>query len=149
MGSRSRHFMHYRKAEPKGADRALVQAATGIGKTYLAAFDSRNYRRVLFVSHRKEILKQAAQSFHNIRPEASIGFFMGDQKDTEADLIFASVESLGKAAYLNEKYFPPDAFSYLCVDERGIIGQNPKNPVCKAFCISFFPTDCMKSIFAT
>ena len=39
------------------ARRALVQAATGVGKTYLAAFDSKNYERVLFVAHREEILK--------------------------------------------------------------------------------------------
>lgn len=47
----------------EGARRALVQAATGVGKTYLAAFDSKNYERVLFVAHREEILKQAAESF--------------------------------------------------------------------------------------
>lgn len=35
----------------------------GVGKTYLAAFDSKNYERVLFVAHREEILKQAAESF--------------------------------------------------------------------------------------
>ena len=42
----------------EGARRALVQAATGVGKTYLAAFDSKNYERVLFVAHREEILKR-------------------------------------------------------------------------------------------
>lgn len=47
----------------EGARRALVQAATGVGKTYLAAFDSKKYDRVLFVAHREEILKQAAESF--------------------------------------------------------------------------------------
>lgn len=38
----------------EGAKRALVQAATGIGKTYLAAFDSKNYKRVLFVAHKEK-----------------------------------------------------------------------------------------------
>ena len=51
----------------EGARRALVQAATGVGKTYLAAFDSKNYERVLFVAHREEILNQAAISFQNVR----------------------------------------------------------------------------------
>ena len=37
-----------------GAVKGLVQAATGIGKTYLAAFDSAAYRSVLFVAHREE-----------------------------------------------------------------------------------------------
>ena len=44
----------------EGAKKGLVYAATGIGKTYLAAFDSRTYENVLFVAHREEILKQAA-----------------------------------------------------------------------------------------
>lgn len=47
----------------EGASRGIVQAATGVGKTYLAAFDSRNYQNVLFVAHREEILNQAAVSF--------------------------------------------------------------------------------------
>ena len=51
----------------EGATKALVLAATGIGKTALAAFDSKPYERVLFVAHREEILKQAAKTFENIR----------------------------------------------------------------------------------
>ena len=51
----------------EGASRGLVHAATGIRKTYLAAFDSAKYERVLFVAHREEILKQAAVSFKNVR----------------------------------------------------------------------------------
>lgn len=38
----------------EGAVKGLVQAATGVGKTYLAAFDSAKYARVLFVAHREE-----------------------------------------------------------------------------------------------
>jgi len=41
----------------EGAVKGLIQAATGVGKTYLAAFDSAKYNRVLFVAHREEILK--------------------------------------------------------------------------------------------
>ncbi len=67
----------------EGARRALVQAATGVGKTYLAAFDSKNYERVLFVAHREEILKQAAESFKNVRDSDDYGFFNGDSKCTE------------------------------------------------------------------
>ncbi len=47
----------------EGAVKGLVQAATGVGKTYLAAFDSEKYEHVLFVAHREEILRQAAVSF--------------------------------------------------------------------------------------
>ena len=101
----------------EGAKRALVQAATGVGKTYLAAFDSKNYERVLFVAHREEILKQAAVSFKNVRNSDDYGFFNGDQKCTDKSVIFASVATLGRQEYLNEKYFSKDYFDYIVIDE--------------------------------
>ena len=101
----------------EGATKGVVQAATGVGKTYLAAFDSVNFKRVLFVAHREEILRQAAVSFKNVRQSEDIGFFMGQQKDTDKSMIFASVATLGKEQYLNEAYFPRDYFDYIVVDE--------------------------------
>lgn len=101
----------------EGAGRALVQAATGVGKTYLAAFDSKDYERVLFVAHREEILKQAAQSFKNVRNSDDYGFFDGESKCTDKSMIFASVATLGRSEYLNNKYFAPDYFNYIVIDE--------------------------------
>ena len=101
----------------EGAKRALVQAATGVGKTYLAAFDSKSYERVLFVAHREEILKQAAASFRNVRNSEDYGFFTGEEKSTDKSVIFASVATLGRSEYLSEKYFAPDYFQYLVIDE--------------------------------
>ena len=101
----------------EGAGRALVQAATGVGKTYLAAFDSKDYERVLFVAHREEILKQAAQSFKNVRNSDDYGFFDGESKCTDKSVIFASVATLGRSEYLNNKYFAPDYFNYIVIDE--------------------------------
>ena len=99
-----------------GATKGLVQAATGVGKTYLAAFDSVKFKRVLFVAHREEILKQAAESFRNVRNSDDYGFFTGEVKDTDKSLIFASVASLGKKEYLNNKYFEKDYFDYIVID---------------------------------
>ena len=101
----------------EGAGRALVHAATGVGKTYLAAFDSKDYERVLFVAHREEILKQAAQSFKNIRNSDDYGFFDGESKCTDKSMIFASVATLGRSEYLNNKYFASDYFNYIVIDE--------------------------------
>ena len=101
----------------EGAKKALVQAATGVGKTYLAAFDSKNYERVLFVAHREEILNQAAVSFKNVRNSEDYGFFTGEDKCTDKSVIFASVATLGRPEYLNEKYFPSDYFDYIVIDE--------------------------------
>lgn len=101
----------------EGAVKGLVQAATGVGKTYLAAFDSAHYKRVLFVAHREEILQQAAVSFRNVRQSDDYGFFKGKQKDNDKSVIFASVATLGREEYLTEKYFKPDYFDYLVIDE--------------------------------
>ena len=101
----------------EGAKRALVQAATGVGKTYIAAFDSKKYERVLFVAHREEILKQAAQAFKNVRNSDDYGFFDGKEKCTDKAVIFASVAALGRSEYLNEAYFAKDFFNYIVIDE--------------------------------
>lgn len=101
----------------EGARRALISAATGVGKTYLAAFDSEKYKRVLFVAHKEEILRQAANSFQNVRKSDDYGFFDGDEKCTDKSVIFASVATLGKSEYLNETYFSKDYFDYVVIDE--------------------------------
>jgi len=101
----------------EGAKRALVQAATGVGKTYLAAFDSKDFKRVLFVAHREEILKQAALSFKNVRQSDDYGFFDGNNKTTDKSVIFASVSTLGREEYLSETIFSPDYFDYVVIDE--------------------------------
>ncbi|MBR2142523.1 DEAD/DEAH box helicase family protein [Anaerovibrio sp.] len=105
------------KLREDGGCKGLVQAATGIGKTYLAAFDSKAFRRVLFVAHREEILYQAAVSFGNIRNNDTKGFFMNNHKDVTSKLIFASVATLGQEKYLTEEYFARDSFDYIVIDE--------------------------------
>lgn len=101
----------------EGATKGIVQAATGVGKTYLAAFDSKNYQKVLFVAHREEILKQAAVSFKNVRNSDDYGFFYGGEKTWDKSVIFASVATLGRQEYLTAKYFAPDYFDYIVIDE--------------------------------
>ena len=101
----------------EGASKGLVQAATGVGKTYLAAFDSAKYERVLFVAHREEILNQAAGAFKNVRRSDDYGFFNGKQKDTDRAVIFASVATLGRNEYLTDDFFAADYFDYVVIDE--------------------------------
>lgn len=105
------------KSREEGFDKGLVVAATGIGKTYLAAFDSIKFPKVLFVAHREEIIKQAAESFKNIRNTEDIGFFYNSQKENDKSLVFALVQTLGKDEYLKEEWFPKDYFDYIVVDE--------------------------------
>lgn len=106
-----------RDSRAEGASKGLVQAATGVGKTYLAAFDSAEFNRVLFVAHREEILKQAALSFKNVRQSDDYGFFYRKKKDVDKAVIFASVATLGREEYLNREYFAEDYFDYIVIDE--------------------------------
>ncbi|WP_457088086.1 DEAD/DEAH box helicase family protein [Marinovum sp. KMM 9879] len=99
----------------KGYRAGLVVLATGLGKTFLAAFDSQPAARVLFVAHREEILTQAMQAFRAIRPKARLGRFGGGQKDFEADVLFASIQTLARAEHLRR--FASNAFDYIVVDE--------------------------------
>jgi superfamily II DNA or RNA helicase/diadenosine tetraphosphate (Ap4A) HIT family hydrolase/HKD family nuclease len=101
----------------EGNTAGLVVLATGLGKTWLAAFDTNRpeYRRVLFVAHREEILAQALATFRRIRPTAVLGLYTGDEKAPEADVLFASIQTLGRARHLGQ--FPPDVFDYIVVDE--------------------------------
>lgn len=117
----------------EGAKRALVQAATGVGKTCIAAFDSKPYARVLFVAHREEILNQAATTFHNIRNSDDYGFFRGADKCTDKSVIFASVMTLGKSEYLNENYFARDYFDYIVIDEFHHAVNNPYRKIVDYF----------------
>lgn len=109
------HYLEQARAE--GFQRGMVVMATGVGKTYLAAFDSKKFRRVLFVAHREEILRQAMETFSNVVPTKTKGWFNADWKTTNADLIFASVQTLSQQSYLNPSYFPPDYFDYIVIDE--------------------------------
>lgn len=101
----------------EGYQRGLVVLATGLGKTWLAAFDAEQIgaRRVLFVAHREEILNQAADTFVRIRPRARVGFYMGQIRDTKVDVLCASVQTLGRNAHLER--FSPQHFDYIVVDE--------------------------------
>ena len=101
----------------QGFRRGLVVLATGLGKTWLAAFDATTMgaRRVLFVAHREEILNQAAQTFLRIRPNCRVGFYAGDIRDAEVDVLCASVQTLGRAVHLER--FAAQHFDYVVVDE--------------------------------
>ncbi len=100
-----------------GFQRGLVVLATGLGKTWLAAFDAVQCKakRILFVAHREEILLQAQKTFVNILPEAHCGFYNGKQRNSEANLLFASVQTLGRTEHL--RLFDKKHFDYIVIDE--------------------------------
>lgn len=93
----------------------LVVMATGTGKTWLAAFDTARprFRRVLFVAHREEILRQSRDVFRRVQPDADLGLFTGTEKTAGARIVFAGVQTL--ARHLSR--FGPDEFDYVVIDE--------------------------------
>jgi len=98
-----------------GERAGLVVLATGLGKTYVSAFDSQPFRRVLFVAHREEILTQALETFRKVRPSARLGLYHGTQKDPHADVLFASIQTLSQDEHLES--FDPTHFDDVLVDE--------------------------------
>ncbi len=54
-------------------------------------------------------------TFRRLRPTARFGRYAGDEKDLQADVLFASIQTLGRISHLRN--FPADAFDYIVVDE--------------------------------
>ncbi|MCP3993476.1 MAG: DUF3427 domain-containing protein [bacterium] len=100
-----------------GGQAGLVVMATGLGKTYLSALDFKEIDgdRALFIAHRDEILTQAQDSWARLFPGRVMGRMVGDHKEPDADLLFASVQTLARKANLHQ--FSPDHFDYIVVDE--------------------------------
>ncbi|GIU85471.1 MAG: hypothetical protein KatS3mg008_2246 [Acidimicrobiales bacterium] len=99
----------------EGHRAGLVVMATGLGKTWLAAFDSTRpeFRRVLFVAHREEILRQARDVYRRVRPAGALTMYTGAERDQSGEVVFAGVQSLHR----NLGDFRPDEFDYVVVDE--------------------------------
>jgi superfamily II DNA or RNA helicase/diadenosine tetraphosphate (Ap4A) HIT family hydrolase/HKD family nuclease len=101
-----------------GNGAGLVVLATGLGKTWLSAFDSNRpeYARVLFVAHREEILDQAMATYRAIRPTSRFGRYTGQEKSSEgAEVLFASIQTLSRPTHLEG--FAAEAFDYIVIDE--------------------------------
>lgn len=99
-----------------GVNKALIIAATASGKTYLAAFDAKNFdaKRLLFIVHRDTILEDARKTFSKVfLSRKTYGLFTGNEKQLDADFIFATNTMM--AAHLD--YFEPDEFDYIVFDE--------------------------------
>jgi superfamily II DNA or RNA helicase len=113
VGAQIEALYELKKAREEGISKGLVVAATGVGKTYLSAFDSVGFQRVLFVAHREEILRQAEETFRAVRKEGNYGYYCGDRKDKSSDVLFATVQTLGN--HLDK--FREESFDYMVVDE--------------------------------
>ena len=102
--------------------RNLVVAATGTGKTVIAALDYRELTRaagsqlsLLFVAHRREILEQSVRTYREVLGDGNFGeLYVGGQRPERWKHVFASVQSLTSYGVTN---IPKDAFDVVVIDE--------------------------------
>ena len=106
-------FGHYRN---------LVVAATGTGKTVIAAFDYKNFNEqnkranFLFIAHREEILKQSCRTFRAVLQDENFGdLWYGGVEPKEYTHLFASKDILNNR--LDELDIAEDFFDYIIFDE--------------------------------
>jgi superfamily II DNA or RNA helicase/HKD family nuclease len=104
-----------------GRHRNLVVAATGTGKTVVAALDFARLRRehpdwrLLFVAHRREILEQARDTYRHALRDVGFGDLLGDGEAPRAGTsVFAMIQSLGPQRLVS---LDPQAFEVVVVDE--------------------------------
>ncbi len=131
IGAQIEALYELKNAREEGIKKGLVVAATGVGKTYLAAFDSINHKKILFLAHREEILIQAEKTFKNVRDNVKTGFYIGNKKDSSADIYFASVQTFAKND--NLKKFNNKYFDYIVVDEFHHAAANSYLKILKYF----------------
>jgi superfamily II DNA or RNA helicase/HKD family nuclease len=107
--------------ERHGRRRNLIVAATGTGKTMVAAFDYRRLHserpgaRLLFVAHREEILQQSLSTFRAVMRDGSFGeLLVAGQRPAAGTHVFASIQSLSRQ---NLTALDPEFFDVVIVDE--------------------------------
>lgn len=101
-----------------GEGRALLISATGTGKTYASAFAAREleFKRVLFLVHRHQIAKQALKSYRKVfGGQVSMGMVTGNRQDYDADIVFATVQTLSKDETLQR--YQKDTWDLIIIDE--------------------------------
>jgi superfamily II DNA or RNA helicase/HKD family nuclease len=102
--------------------RNLVVAATGTGKTVIAALDYQNLSgnnperpSLLFIAHRREILEQSLRTYREVLADASFGeLYVGGARPERWRHVFASVQSLNSYGISN---VPADSYDVVVIDE--------------------------------
>jgi superfamily II DNA or RNA helicase len=104
-----------------GCPRLLLILATGLGKTVVCSEiirqefnDSGGAGRVLFLAHRGELLEQARDKLSMIAPELQTKFIRGSQNDYDANVVFATIQTLSGEKRLIAS---PRDFAFVVVDE--------------------------------
>lgn len=105
-----------------GKKKALLISATGTGKTYASAFGVQRLqpKRILFIVHREQILKQAMDTYQKVfgNKAHSMGILSGNTTDAsikDRDFIFATIQTISRDHTLNS--FSKNDFDVIIIDE--------------------------------
>lgn len=108
--------------EVRGHWRNLVVAATGTGKTVMAAYDYKAFAekheraRLLFIAHREEILRQSMLTFRQVLSNYNFGErWYGGEEPANYEYVFASKDTLNNR--LDTLQLPADYYDYMVIDE--------------------------------
>ncbi|HEM3537671.1 TPA: DEAD/DEAH box helicase [Streptococcus suis] len=123
-----------------GAQKALVISATGTGKTYLSAFDVKQYNpeKMLFIVHREQILQKSLKDFQKV-----LGFeddegciYKSGMDISQKRYIFATIQTISRAD--NLQVFDPTFFNYILIDEVHKAGADTYKKVMSYFQPDFY-----------
>jgi superfamily II DNA or RNA helicase len=103
--------------------RNLVIAATGTGKTVIAAFDFQRFyeqknrqARLLYVAHRQQILKQARDTFSSVLRDQNFGeLLVGPYQASRLEHLFCSVSMLSSRRLWEQ--VGREFYDYIIIDE--------------------------------
>ena len=130
----------------RGTDKTAVVAATGLGKTYLSAFDFKNsgLRNILFIAHRENILRQALGTYRNVLEDERFGVILSGNSPPEdrarltegGESVFAMVQTLSKRSTLES--LDRGHFDYVVIDEFHRSQANSYRKILRWFKPKFF-----------
>lgn len=114
----------------QGRHRNLLVAATGTGKTVVAAFDYRRLcaeqggrPRLLFVAHREEILRQARRTYQEVLRDHAFGcLLVGGAEPDSHDHLFATIDSVSSRGLVDR--FGADYWNVVVIDECHRLAAN-------------------------
>ncbi len=109
--------------------RHLIVAATGTGKTMIAAFDyqrwsqpSASFPKLLFIAHREEILRQALGTFRAVLRDHNFGeLLVGGAEPEQSNHLFCSIQSYNS----REPWYCPRRVTMETLPDFLVSGINP------------------------
>lgn len=105
-------------------EKAILISATGTGKTYLSAFDVRNFqpKKMLFLVHREQFLKQAIESFSDVLGnDIYAGLLSGTRHDYDADYLFSKIQTMSNVSTMGDRSYNKDTIRKYVAEGNSVI----------------------------